>query len=257
MTESGGSRALPAAALLLALLAIAVTAPAKAASTCGDPPRVTLDIGHSPGRPGAISARGKPEYAFNRRFVGELKAKLAADGFAVGVLNQAGADISLGERGRRVHALDRGVFLSIHHDSVQPRYLSTWTVDGRTHSYSDVFSGFSVFVSSRGQEYERSTGLARGIGEAMRRAGFRPSLHHGEAIKGENRPILDAANGLYRFDGLAVLRNAVVPAALLEVGIIVNRDEEASLERPEVRARAVGAVAAALGAFCTGKLPPA
>lgn len=225
---------------------------ASAASACGDPARVTLDIGHSPGRGGTTSARGRPEYAFNRRFVGELRSALEADGrFEVRVINEAGADISLTARAQQVAALPRGVFLSIHHDSVQPHYMSEWTVDGRTRRYSDVFRGYSLFVSNRGADFEGSTDLARGIAVRLRAAGFRPSLHHGEAIPGENRPLIDAANGIYRYDGLAVLKNARIPAVLFEVGIIVNRDEELALDSAATRALAIAAIIGAVAEACS------
>jgi N-acetylmuramoyl-L-alanine amidase len=168
----------------------------------------------------------------------------------VRVINEAGREISLGQRADLVAAIGTGVFLSIHHDSVQPVYLSQWTVDGRGQRYSDIFRGFSLFVSFRGADPDASRDLAGRIGESMRSAGFRPSLHHGEAIKGENRPILDATNGIYRFDGLAVLRAALGPALLIEVGIIVNRDEELALESSEHRSRAIAAIIAGLNAFC-------
>jgi N-acetylmuramoyl-L-alanine amidase len=222
----------------------------RAVAQCADHPVVTLDIGHSPGRPGARSARGKPEYGFNRRFVQELQPRLEAGGFEVRVINSAGRDISITERARMVETTATGVSLSIHHDSVQPRYLSEWTVGGRSERYSDVFRGYSVFVSSRSGDPAGSLALARGVGEGLRAAGFHPSLHHGEAISGENRPIVDGGIGLFRFDGLAVLKAARVPALLLEIGVIVNRDEEKALEAPETRARAVAAIAAALVSVC-------
>ena len=53
-------------------------------------------------------------------------------------------------------------------------------------------------------------------------AGEKPSLYHAEPIAGENRPLLDRRLGVHRFDGLAVLKTATMPAVLVEAGVIVN-----------------------------------
>ena len=239
---------------MVGLLALACTAMASspaASATCGTPALVVLDIGHSAAAGGATSARGKPEYAFNRRFVRELKSHLeASNAFTVKLINANGGNMPVSRRGALVGALDGGVFLSIHHDSVQPQYLSQWQFEGRTRHYSDLFSGFSLFISRRSASANDSIVLARTIGAALRQAGMRPSLHHGEAIKGENRPLIDPANGVFRFDGLAVLKSARVPAVLVELGVIVNRREEAALEDPAYRARLIRAIATALSRFC-------
>jgi hypothetical protein len=76
----------------------------------------------------------------------------------------------------------------------------------------------------------------------MAAQGFPFARHHAEPVKGENREIVDAKAGVYRFDDLIVLRMAQMPAVLLECGVIVNRLEEKSLltsERQEKIAEAV------------------
>jgi N-acetylmuramoyl-L-alanine amidase len=92
-----------------------------------------------------------------------------------------------------------------------------------------------LFVSRRNVDPPASLACASAIGTAMRGSGFTPSLHHAEPIEGENRPLADAANGVYYYDDLVVLRSATQPALLLEAGVIVNRDEEALLSRVDVQ----------------------
>jgi N-acetylmuramoyl-L-alanine amidase len=61
---------------------------------------------------------------------------------------------------------------------------------------------------------------------------------------------LDPARGVYRFDGLVVLKATKAPAVLLEAGIIVNREEELVLASSE-RQEEIGAAAlAAVTRFC-------
>ena len=79
--------------------------------------------------------------------------------------------------------------------------------------------------------------------------GFSPTLHHAEKIPGEGRNLVDRNLGLYEFDDLVVLKTAAMPAVLLECGVIVNRSEEASLQKPEVQQRIADAAAEAIVKF--------
>jgi len=77
-------------------------------------------------------------------------------------------------------------------------------------------------------------------------AGFKPSTHHAEKIEGEGREWADKANGVLYYDNLIVLKNAKIPAVLLESGVIVNRDEEQRMLDPAVREKIASAVALGL-----------
>ena len=48
---------------------------------------------------------------------------------------------------------------------------------------------------------------------------------------------------MHRYDGLAVLKTAAMPAVLVEAGVIVNPDEEARLARPDTIQRVAQAIA--------------
>jgi N-acetylmuramoyl-L-alanine amidase len=233
------------------VLAATAAPPARAAGACGEPPRVHIDVGHTPRSPGATSARGTTEYRFNARLAAELSRALAGRGLPrVKVLDYGGRNIRLAARAARLAKLRSGILVSIHHDSVQPRYLKTWTHDGRARRYSDRFRGYSLFVSGRGRAADASRRLALAIGGHLRVSGFAPSLHHAEDIPGEGRPLIDPGAGLYRFDGLAILRRAAIPAVLVEAGIIVNRAEERDLDNTAYRARFVAAVTEGILSFC-------
>jgi N-acetylmuramoyl-L-alanine amidase len=75
------------------------------------------------------------------------------------------------------------------------------------------------------------------LGEAMSARGFAPTLHHAEKIPGEGRNPINKDLGLYEFDDLVVLKTAAMRAMLLEYGVIINRGEEGSLQRPEIQQR--------------------
>ena len=217
-------------------------------------PLVALDIGHSINHPGAYSARGVGEYYFNRKIVKALHESLKNSGEVDAlIINPEGKPISLRERTRQAARRNAVLFLSVHHDSVQPRYLKEWEVNGKTQLYSDKFKGFSIFFSRRNPKFAESLQFARLLGVAMVARGFSPTLHHAEQIPGEGRNLVDEDFGLYEFDDLIVLKTAAMPAALLECGVIVNRNEEASLQTPEIQRRIADAAAEAIMQFLRTK----
>jgi len=77
-------------------------------------------------------------------------------------------------------------------------------------------------------------------------------MHHALPVPGEGRPVVDATLGIFRFDGLAVLRTATMPAALLEAAIIVNRGEEEMTKLPATLDRFASAVANSVRRYCAG-----
>jgi len=206
----------------------------SAAGTCSrEKLIIAIDVGHHQTAPGATSATGRTEYAFNRDLAGRLVAQFHQIGVTGAFLvEETGAPINLWARPRLARERGAHLFLSLHHDSVQPRYLHNWTVKGRQQRYSDAFEGYSLFVSDKNLYPEGSLAVAQAIGRALVSWGLTPSLHHAEAIPGENRPLLDKDLGIYDFADLVVLKAAPMPAVLIEAGIIVNRREEQRLRDP-------------------------
>ena len=200
---------------------------------------------------GVISARGINEFHFNQNVAQLLRAQIEKSGRAQAfIINEDGADIELVERTEIARAQDADLFVSVHHDSVQPHYLSKWMVDGEARFYSDHLRGYSLFYARNGVTPQASLALAQQIGTQLRAAGFEPTLHHSEKIQGENRQLVDAELGIYNFDQLVMLKTAEIPAVLLECGIIVNREEEQLLSDPVYQNKLVTAVATAIGASC-------
>jgi N-acetylmuramoyl-L-alanine amidase len=206
-----------------------------------EPPLVAVDVGHYAAEPGATSARGRPELEFNGELAALVRDALLARGVRVMLI---GADGDMAVLSRRTAAA-RGadLFLSVHHDSVQPHYLEEWVHDGETRRFSDRFAGYSLFVSRRNPELAASLACASAVGAAMRGTGFVPSLYHAEPIPGESKPFVDRANGVHYYDNLVVLHTATQPAVLFEAGVIVNRAEELTLRDPATRGRMAEAVA--------------
>ena len=208
--------------------------------------KIAIDVGHYLKKPGVISARGVAEFQYNLQLAQEVEATLRRAGHTTLMIGENGMAEDLGSRAPRAKGMD--LFISIHHDSVQPRFLSAWEYEGETRNYSDRFTGYSLFVS---RLYPDTTAAslkcASAIGAALRQAGFTASRYHADPILGENRPFADEKNGVHYFDNLAVLKTARVPALLFEAGVIVNRDEELRMRDPAVRGKIVAAIVSGAG----------
>ncbi|MFW6127477.1 MAG: N-acetylmuramoyl-L-alanine amidase family protein [Thermodesulfobacteriota bacterium] len=201
--------------------------------------RVAIDIGHTPESPGAISARGVPEYLFNKNIATLLYKKLKQDqrfrrSF---IINETGENISLADRTAIAQRRGADLLLSIHHDSVDPTDLSHWFYEGEIRPYCDKFAGHSIFFSEKNDRPLESLMFAMVLGTEMLRAGFCPTLHHVKTFKTEDKALVDKTRGIYKYNQLIVLKSASMPAVLFECGIIKSRIEERQLLNPKYQAR--------------------
>lgn len=242
--------------IVLASLALPMAAsagPARAECVKAHFP-VAIDIGHTAEDPGALSARGIPEFAFNMALGRDAERALKQAGFpARRIIVSGRGKQQLSRRIAAAREASPALLISIHHDSVQERYLEDWHFAGKSLRYSDRFSGYSIFVSSANPAYEQGLSLATALGRALGAAGLKASHHHAEPIPGEGRETLDAEAGVFEFRNLRVLKEAEVPAILFEAGIIVNREDEIALASPERRQVAARAIVNAVTAMCASQ----
>jgi N-acetylmuramoyl-L-alanine amidase len=194
---------------------------------CNDHFRIILDVGHTPELPGTLTARGRTEYEFNLNLAKQVRSTLLERGLVnVDLLLMRGGRDSLYERVNVANSTRPDLFISLHHDSVQPIYLHRWFVNGKKQEYSDRFSGYSLFVSKRNPYWRQALTFATLLGDQLLAHNMHITLHHAEPIAGEHRDLLDATRGIYSFDELIVLEGVQAPAVLLEAAVVVNRDEE-------------------------------
>ncbi len=218
--------------------------------------RLVLDVGHTPEIPGAISARGDTEYNFNLRLAHVIKRKLEESGFSrtTLLLGTGEAIPSLVRRVSQANAMTADLLLSIHHDSVPQVFKTKWIYEGKDLEYSDRFKGHSIFVSKDNVNYQQSVAFAQLLGARLKARGMQYTPHYTESFMGaRRRTLVDAENGVYRYDQLVILRATQMPSVLLEAGSIVNRDEELLMAKEEHQAQIADAVTEAVGAFCTQK----
>ena len=94
--------------------------------------RILVDVGHTAEIPGAMSARGVPEYEFNLKLARAIERELSGAGFrSTLVLITGGATFAgLVSRVKRANEWPADLFLSIHHDSVPARFLEAGITRG-------------------------------------------------------------------------------------------------------------------------------
>jgi N-acetylmuramoyl-L-alanine amidase len=214
--------------------------------------KIALDVGHTVEAPGAMSARGVPEYMFNLSLAKRIENTLINAGFGNTLLigMRGSGKLQLEQRSALANTMGADLFISIHHDDVQRTYYSLWTYKGRAYHFSDRFGGFSIFVSYNNQYPRQSLEFAKLVGKELIARGMRFTNHHSENIAGERRQFLDPALGVYRYDQLIVLKSTKAPSVLLEAGIILNRDEETVLNSSERQELFATAVLGAIRQFC-------
>jgi N-acetylmuramoyl-L-alanine amidase len=218
--------------------------------------RVVLDVGHTAESPGARSARGADEFDFNLRLARQIDHALLDAGFGKTVLMVTDGPGSRSKYARvaRANALSANLLLSIHHDAVPDRFLEKWDYNGKPESFSDRFRGHSIFVSDRNSNPKDSLLFGTMLGRQLKARGLQYTPHYTESFMGRwQRTLLDSDAGVYRYDTLVVLKNAQLPAALLEAGSIVNRDEELAMTSPERQQLISAAVVDAVDSFCAAQ----
>jgi N-acetylmuramoyl-L-alanine amidase len=151
----------------------------------------------------------------------------------------------------RANDLSANLLLSIHHDAVPDRFIERWEYNGKRQAFSDRFKGHSIFVSEDNVDPKDSLLFASMLGQQLKARDLQYTPHYTESFMGRwKRVLLDANAGVYRYDGLFVLKKTQTPAVLLEAGSIVNRDEELEMASPERQQLISTAVVDAVAGFC-------
>src|ERR1700720_1088946 len=221
--------------------------------------RVVVDVGHTLDVPGAMSARGVPEYAFNLQLAREVKQALVDAGFEQAVLLITGTAPWRGlfERAARANAMHADLFIAIHHDSVPDNLKQIWEYAGQKNEFNDDYPGYAIFISNDNAERAGSLLFGSMLGHELERRNLHYTPHYTLALMGHRRRVLvDAEAGVYRYDQLIVLRQTRMPAVLLEAGSIVNREEELELATPRSEEHTSAAIAAAVANFCAARARP-
>jgi N-acetylmuramoyl-L-alanine amidase len=267
--RSFGRRVIGTVVAILALIIAGLPARSQTPSAAAEPKpepscqqmafRVVVDVGHTVDVPGAISAHGIPEYAFNLQLARDIHQALVAAGFdkTVLLITPTAPWRGLFERAARANGIRADLFLSIHHDSVPDNLMRTWEYEGQQYDFNDDYPGYALFISNDNADRAGSLMFGSLLGKELQARGLQYTPHYTLALMGNRRRLLvDSKAGVYRYDQLIVLRQTRMPAVLLEAGSIVNRQEELQLGSPERRSLTSAAVVAAVEQFCAARQHP-
>ena len=132
--------------------------------------------------------------------------------------------------------------------------MEKWEFEGKERGFSDRFKGHSIFVSIDNGDFKGSLRFARLLGQQLKDRGLQYTRHYADKIMGHRqRQLVDADVGVYRYDQLIVLKSTHIPAALLEAGSIINRDEELAMGTPERQSLISAAATDAVERFCASQ----
>jgi N-acetylmuramoyl-L-alanine amidase len=119
----------------LMLLAACFAAPAYAG-------QVVLDVGHSIKAPGATSASGVSEFYHNQALAYDVSGMLTMLQVSHSLVGYEGKADVLTDRTKQ--AAGAALFVSLHHDSIQPQFMARAT----------EFSGYSLLGLTRNSGFE-------------------------------------------------------------------------------------------------------
>jgi N-acetylmuramoyl-L-alanine amidase len=217
---------------------------------------VMLDPGHGGVDPGCIGASGVYEKDIALATAQEFARELEATGhFRVKLTRVDDEFVALADRVARARAANADLFLSIHADALP----------------DERFRGATVFTLSEQASDREAAALAARENQADLVAGIDLSRHAPEvanilldlAQRETNNESIRLARDLvselsrrvtmlqnsHRAAGFAVLKAPDIPSALVEIGALSNRQEEALLQLPSYRRKLASGLAKSVGDF--------
>ncbi len=240
----------------------AAAKPAPAPATAAARPVVVIDPGHGGGDAGTVSpATGMPEKTVVLEMSKVLARRLRETGrYEVVVTRTEDVFLGLGERVRIARSRHADLLLSIHADAEYDhsvRGATIYTLAEKAsdeqaaalaakENQSDALAGHvaeeaetevaDILADLTLRETRRlSLGLARDLLDEYRR--------HGRLVK----------SSPHRQAGLKVLRAHDSPSALIELGFLSNKEDEALLTSPEWREKTTGSIIVAVDRWFAGR----
>ena len=203
---------------------------------------IVLDPGHGGHDPGAIGYSGVYEKNITLAMSKELKALLDKTGkYKVYLTRSTDKFIPLRDRIKIARKYNADLFMSIHADSAKNRSakgLSVYTLSetasdkeaaalAERENKADVISGLDL-----GQHSKEVSDVL--INLAQRETMNRSSEFAGFMVQ-EMKKKVKLVSNTHRFAGFAVLKGPDIPAVLLEIGYLSNRQEEKQLQQKSYR----------------------
>ena len=211
---------------------------------------IVLDPGHGGKDPGAIGAYAKTyEKNITLAMGKELKQLLQNKGYVVYLTRETDIFIPLRQRTKIAQKYKADLFMSIHADSAQNRNatgLSVYTLSdtasdkeaaalAERENKADIIGGIDL-----GGNTKEVNDILISLSQTDTR---NKSSKYATYLVQEMSKSVKLVKNTHRFAGFAVLKAPDVPAALLEMGYLSNRTEEANLRTSSYRRKLAEAVA--------------
>lgn len=249
----------------------ATTTAATPASPAAAPPRlqagmrplvIAIDAGHGGQDPGAIGPAGTYEKHVVLAIARELARQInQTPGMRAHLVRDRDQYVELPQRARRARQVQADMFVSIHADAAPNR--SAYGSSVYTLSTRGASSQQARWLADR----ENASDLVGGVRlDRDTLSNVLLDLAHSGNMKASQdaaRHVLDGLRGIGKthkpnveYANFSVLRNADMPAMLVETGFISNVEEEQRLKDPAHQRRIASAVFAGINDFFTNQPPP-
>jgi len=200
-------------------------------------PLVMLDPGHGGADPGCISVTGTYEKDITLATARALAHDLEAGGhFRVKLTRNDDEYVPLGERVARARGAGADLMLSIHADALPDEHLRGASVFTLSEQASDRAAAALAARENRA-DFVAGVDLSRHAPEVSnilfdlaRRETNNESIRLARDLVAELGRRVRLLNHSHRSAGFAVLKAPDIPSALVEIGCLSNREEEALLQ---------------------------
>ncbi|MEO1674906.1 MAG: N-acetylmuramoyl-L-alanine amidase [Pseudomonadota bacterium] len=212
---------------------------------------IVLDPGHGGSHPGAIGLGGTYEKTVNLQ-AAKILSKLLTDTGRYRVLLTRSDDtkVELDQRADIAHANNAKLFLSIHADGNDNRSLrgsSVYTLsdEGKKRSVAEARERDDYQIADASMS-EFSPVLGNILFDVTQKEFDRESRIFADLLLARLKGVTPLIKNAKRSEDLKVLLRPDLPAVLLEMAFISNREDEANLINPKWQRRTMKAVARAI-----------
>lgn len=217
---------------------------------------IVLDPGHGGKDPGAIGAHGKTfEKNITLAMGKELQEILRRRGYTVYLTRSTDIFIPLRQRIKIAQKYKADLFMSLHADSAKNRSatgLSVYTLSDRAsdaeaaalaerENKADIIGGVDL-----GNNTKEVNDILISLSQTDSR---NKSSKYATYLVKEMSKSVKLVKNTHRFAGFAVLKAPDMPSALLEMGYLSNKTEEANLKTQSYRRKLANSAAAAIDKY--------
>ncbi len=217
---------------------------------------IVLDPGHGGKDPGAIGAHGKTfEKNITLAMGKELQEILRRHGYTVYLTRSTDIFIPLRQRIKIAQKYKADLFMSLHADSAQNRSATGLSVYTLSDKASDAEAAALAERENKadiigGVDLGGNTKEVNDILISLSQTDSRnKSSKYATYLVKEMAKSVKLVKNTHRFAGFAVLKAPDMPSALLEMGYLSNKTEEANLKTPAYRKKLANSAAAAIDKY--------